>query len=220
VAIKTGYITPYSETEKRSQVIVVLYEDWTVLCYDSSLHLMWSKEVAHKTFDLDRLNQYYHIHSAAIDIAPLQLRDDLSDGVVIVGASMKRREGLTHPDGTAMEPVDVYLHRNSDGTLLDPEAVAKLEHFSIFALDGFSGHVIWKHDGMEVRAEQYSRSLPQHAYTLDLKVGVSALVSVTCVFYGTEVVHMMYLLCLGIGHCGYVSTSRPVFACVFELKTV
>jgi hypothetical protein len=179
VAIKTGYITPYSETEKRSQVIVVLYEDWTVLCYDSSLHLMWSKEVAHKTFDLDRLNQYYHIHSAAIDIAPLQLRDDLSDGVVIVGASMKRREGLTHPDGTTMEPVDVYLHRNSDGTLLDPEAVSKLEHFSIFALDGFSGHVIWKHDGMEVRAEQYSRSLPQHAYTLDLKVSCGCLLMLT-----------------------------------------
>lgn len=151
----------------------MLFEDWTVVCYDSSLHVLWTKQVAHKTFDLDHLVQYYHIHSAAIHIAPLQLRDDMSEGVVVVGASMRRRDGLVHPDGSQITTEEMMLRRLSEDTLSDAEAISRLEHFSIFALDGFTGHVIWKHDGMEVRVEQYSRSLPQHAYTLDLKVILS-----------------------------------------------
>ena len=34
VALQTGYISPYSDTKERSQVIVVVREDWTVVCYD------------------------------------------------------------------------------------------------------------------------------------------------------------------------------------------
>ena len=164
--MKTGYITPYSTVDARSQVIVVVYEDWTVLCYDSSLHLMWTKEVAHKTFDVDHLIKYYKIHTASLYIAPLQIRDDASPGTVIVGASMTRRSAMA---GVTQESELITLRRLSEGTHPDSEAVAKLGHFSIFALDSFSGHVLWKHDGTEIRSEQYSRSLPQHAYTLNLK---------------------------------------------------
>jgi len=44
-----------------------------------------------------------------------------------------------------------------------------LAHFSLYAIDAVDGHIIWRHDGAEVRAEQYVRSLPQHAYKLDVR---------------------------------------------------
>ena len=157
---------PYSSTDNRSQVIIVVLEDWTVICYDSSLHMLWSKQVAHKSFDLDHLIQYFKISTVSVYITPLQLHSDSSTGTVIVGASMSRRNAMT----AATEEVQVTLRRLADGSHPEAEAASKLAHFSMFALDSFSGHILWKHDGTELRSEQYSRSLPQHAYTLDLKV--------------------------------------------------
>jgi hypothetical protein len=44
-----------------------------------------------------------------------------------------------------------------------------LEHFSVYALDATSGHVLWRHDGLDVRPEQFIKALPQHAYKLDTR---------------------------------------------------
>ena len=52
VAIKTGYVVPYSSEKERSQVIVLVKEDWSVVCYDASLNLLWEKAVAHKSHEL------------------------------------------------------------------------------------------------------------------------------------------------------------------------
>eukprot|EP01034_Spumella_vulgaris_P039395 gene39395-48687_t len=48
--------------------------------------------------------------------------------------------------------------------MTDTAAEAVLEHFNVYALEGRTGHVLWKHDGVEVVSEQ-SQSLPQHAYS-------------------------------------------------------
>jgi len=170
VALKAGYVEPYSDVEARSQVVVVVFEDWTVHCYDSSLHLMWEKAVAHKTFDIEHLIKDFRIHDASVYIAPLQLKDDASSGVVLVGARMTRR----HTTFEVGEEVDATIENVSNAdedaeSRNEANAAAKLSHFSVFALDASSGHVEWKHDGLELRTEQYSRSLPQHAYSLDLK---------------------------------------------------
>ena len=53
--MKTGYIETYDESKSRTQVIVIVREDLTVLCYDESLELMWQKEVAHKAFEIEKL---------------------------------------------------------------------------------------------------------------------------------------------------------------------
>lgn len=164
--MQTGYVAPYSATDARRQVVVVVFEDWTVICYDSSLRALWTKQVAHKTFDLDHLIKFFRINTAAIHIVPLQLKDEASAGTVIVGASMVRRDALA---GVSMESEQRILRSLAEGTHPEIEALAKLSHFSVFALDSNSGHVLWKHDGMELRAEQFSRSLPQHAYSLDVK---------------------------------------------------
>ena len=46
---------------------------------------------------------------------------------------------------------------------------SKLEHFSVYAMNAVDGVIVWRHDGVEVHAEQYVKSLPQHAYKLDLQ---------------------------------------------------
>jgi hypothetical protein len=55
VALKTGYVDAYDADKGRSQVIVVVREDWTVICYDSQLNVLWEKAVAHKTHEMDSM---------------------------------------------------------------------------------------------------------------------------------------------------------------------
>lgn len=139
-------------------------EDFTVSCYDASLNLLWEKSVAHKSHHLDYVISHYTIEEAAVFISPINLKDDPNGpGVVIVGASLREKT-----------PTDkqVKLEKSSngeDGDVEHPENVvrAMLEHFSIYALDASNGHIVWMHDGSDVRQEQYTRSLPHQAYTLD-----------------------------------------------------
>ena len=49
----------------------------------------------------------------------------------------------------------------------DMELRHQLEHYSFYALDSKDGSVIWQHDGSEVTDEQFTKSLPQHAYVLE-----------------------------------------------------
>ena len=47
------------------------------------------------------------------------------------------------------------------------KARARFGHFNMHALDARDGSVLWKHDGFDVKTEQYSKSLPQFAFKLD-----------------------------------------------------
>lgn len=145
-------------------MIVVVTEDFTVTCYDASLNLLWEKSVAHKSHHLDYVISHYSIEEAAVFISPLNLKDDPNGpGVVIVGASLKER---SRPE----DQVKAESNANGeDGDTEHPENIvrAMLEHFSVYALDATNGHIVWMHDGSDVRQEQYTRSLPHQAYTLD-----------------------------------------------------
>lgn len=173
VAIQTGYVDPYSETEERSQVIVVVREDWTVVCYDSSLKMLWEKAVAHKTHEMQLLADKYYIDDISITVLPLSIKKD-AYGVIFVGASMRPFGGS---DGThvgdshhASVLIEHGLDYGEDGNKVhkDMKSQASLEHFNIYALDAKDGHVIWRHDGFDsLKPEQFSASLPQHAFRLD-----------------------------------------------------
>jgi len=162
VAIKTGYVVPYSSEKERSQVIVVVKEDWSVVCYDASLNLLWEKAVAHKSHELESMIDKFRINQAAVMIAPISIKEG-SMGVVIVGASMALRD--EHPD--------VHIEHEAEsqhtGDQEHPEmhARASLEHFSLYALDATNGHVIWLHDGLEMRPEDFIKSLPINALHMD-----------------------------------------------------
>ena len=165
VALKTGYIDPYNITTIRKQVIVIVREDWTVSCYDSKLRLLWDKAIAHKSFEIENIINKYKIEEVAILISSIALEEG-NNGAIFIGASM----GLRHPEESHIK-IESGLDMKEDGNEehKDLHLQASLEHFSVFALDAIDGHVIWKHDGLDVKAEQYIRSLPQHAYTLDVK---------------------------------------------------
>lgn len=60
-------------------------------------------------------------------------------------------------------------HLMDDTAQSEMDIKSKLEHFTMYALDAVSGHVLWRHDGLEVKPEQYVRSLPQLAFQLDLQ---------------------------------------------------
>lgn len=103
VAFKVGYIHEYDEGINRQQVIVVLLEDWTVLCYNSNLEILWEKEIGHFSHDMEHMRQYFRIAEASIQIAPFNLfveeeGKDETCGTVIVGASMELREELLRDD--------------------------------------------------------------------------------------------------------------------------
>ena len=56
VALATGFLDPYdyhvgggsdhTQARPRSQYVVVVREDWTVMCYDSTLTLRWEQPVS------------------------------------------------------------------------------------------------------------------------------------------------------------------------------
>ncbi len=169
VALQTGYISPYSDTKERSQVIVVVREDWTVVCYDSSLRVMWEKAVAHKTHELQVLADKYHIDDVSLRILPISIKKD-SFGVVLVGASMRSSDYKGEPKRHGDVRIEHGLDYKEDGNKehADMRDQATLEHFNIYALDANNGHVIWRHDGSDAfKPEQFRSSLPQHAFKLD-----------------------------------------------------
>lgn len=63
------------------QVIVIVFDDWTVQCYDSNLRLLWSQVL----MDLHGRHGYV-MNDVGILITPHVLNNGLS-GTVIVGAS-------------------------------------------------------------------------------------------------------------------------------------
>lgn len=170
VAISTGYVQTYDPSETRSQIIVVVREDWTVSCFDSTFRHLWDKAVASHTHHIAKLSEYFVIDSVSIFIAPFSLASDSTGGVVIVGADMRLRSSELDRKQIRME---LGLDYSDNSNVAETEhkemdAMATLEHFSIYALDAENGHILWKHDGSEMKAEQYTKSLPLHAYTLDV----------------------------------------------------
>lgn len=164
MAFKTGYVTPYNETRERMQVIVVVREDWTVSCYDANLNLLWEKAVAHKAHEMDTMIDKFRIDEVAVMIAPVSVKEG-SLGVVVVGASMALRDAEAHRDVKVEHEEDSL--GSGDEEHPDMHARAALEHFSVYALDAASGHVLWLHDGLEMRPEEFVKSLPMNALKLD-----------------------------------------------------
>ena len=165
VALKTGYVDSYDASKGRSQVIVVVREDWTVSCFDHALNLLWEKAVAHHTHELDTLVDKFQIDEIAVQLTPLKIREDLN-GLIIIGANMKLRDPLS-ADSIFLEG---GLDMNENGEFEHPEMRqrAALEHFSVYALDSKTGNVVWRHDGLDVRPGQYITGLPEFAYKLNM----------------------------------------------------
>ncbi len=167
MAVGSGYVDSYDPTKIRQQIIVVVREDWTVSCFDALFVHLWDKSVAYKTRHLERLSDFFSLSSVSIFIAPFSLRSN-SSGVVIVGADMQPRareandfrRGLRFDpiDTSAMDPADVKLMKQAHErdqreqelkfkSQIEEDALASLEHFSMYALDSASGESFCMLDG-------------------------------------------------------------------------
>ena len=171
ILLRSGYIDQYNETSSRSQIVIVIREDLTVSCYDSTLELLWEKTISHKSHDLPAILEKFKIDEIAVTISPLSIKDGeqtSSDagGIIVLGISMGVRNS---PISRVKIEQGIDMGQNGDVEHPEMEIRSKLEHFNMYALDARNGDIIWKHDGLEVRAEQYTKSLPQHAYKLDVK---------------------------------------------------
>ena len=216
--MKTGYIEPYQTTESRSQVIVIVFDDWSVICYDSYLRILWKKLIINtmKHPPLELLLNHYHIDEVSLYIAPLQIKSTttttssssltteenessssseqnsgmimMNHGVVIIGANMIKRKvaDISHlfiPDQLKFHILDAinndfnvlnYTKIKSDSDNkeeykdIEEKLYSKLQHYNVYTLNGLNGEILWKHNGEEIKVEQYSKSLPQHAYQLNI----------------------------------------------------
>lgn len=198
VVIKTGYVDKYSDTTERQQVVVVLREDWTIVCFDAKLQFLWEKAVGHKIHKLDDSNglllSQYSIDDASITIAPLNFKalegesaaaNRAGVGVVVVGASMSRRVPLDedqkvhiHKGMESAESEDTPTdHHHGKGAKSGEDDSAALEYYAMYALSASSGQVIWAHDGTSSLAGESKNahlkslytSLPQHMFAMDVR---------------------------------------------------
>lgn len=187
VAMKVGYIDPYSASRARAQVVVVVLEDWTVVCYNHKLNILWEKEVGHFSMDIAKMRDMFKIREVSVYISPIDIVSDEQGqgesegeaaplkhfGLVVIGASMGyRADDEVSGNSTTNNAHDFENVRTEHGLLMDEDGDSEhgdlhrkiqLDHFSMFALSARSGKVIWKHDGTEMQAEQFTKSLPQHS---------------------------------------------------------
>ncbi|XP_061189984.1 uncharacterized protein LOC133197792 isoform X2 [Saccostrea echinata] len=135
VAMETGFTIPYSSMMQiRKQIIVVVTDDWQVLCYNHNLELLW-----HKRFmDVSRVRETYTVKAMGTLITAHNVKKT-DQGLVIVGGSFTH---LVHapPDATTPKNVnhteDKQKNSTEDNTLT---------HFSSFAVSALDGTVRWHH---------------------------------------------------------------------------
>ena len=174
--MKTGYKDPYSNELVREQIIIVVLEYWTVICYDAELNIMWEKEVGHFSMSIEKMEKWFRIDSVNIHISPINIvhkeegKEASDNGLVVIGASMAYINDTHHNNGQNAHDFERVLMEsgfdmNEDGEEEHPDMALRnqLDHFSMYALNAHSGKVVWKHDGTELRNEQYTKSMPQHA---------------------------------------------------------
>jgi hypothetical protein len=190
VALAAGYIDPVPSDPitLRRQVIAVVTQDWTVLCFDESLKLMWETNLQDFVPD-----EFYH-REVAITITPVGVFKG-DRGMVIVGGSSthqltvggdefweqheaeanaeaakaagKPEPKKTKPSGAAGGD-DTADESPQDELLTEQD----IHHFSYYAVEGGRGGMRWSHEAGDYETsvmDDESNLSPQHNYKLDVQ---------------------------------------------------
>mmetsp|Transcript_49500 Transcript_49500/g.116685 ORF Transcript_49500/g.116685 Transcript_49500/m.116685 type:complete len:769 (-) Transcript_49500:226-2532(-) len=183
VAMATGHIKPAS-SRGRHKVVVVLTHDWTVMCFDHHLKLLWESNPVKMKY-----SHAFH-REASISITPTKLRP-FDQGLVVVGASMQyedhKRLHRKKPVKKKKEEEEKGEKRRSRnrikrmlGLPIDDDDDAwvddvdeyedQLMHFNYFAFDGKRGALRWKHKAGDFLPISFDHevTVPQHNYKLEL----------------------------------------------------
>jgi hypothetical protein len=154
VALATGYLS----LDHKHQHIVVVSDDWTVLCYNANLTLLWQRSLDHYDTDAvihasatEQHDRSFAINQVAVTISPYAVTAGDS-GVVIAGGTMRQRH-------TAAAAAD-------DGAA-EQHTKAAAEHFSLYAMEGLTGAERWRHSSSSDSTDSsscldYNESLLRH----------------------------------------------------------
>lgn len=163
--------------QSRTQVIILVREDLSVICFDKSLNIIWETSIAQKATNYEKVMRFFKVDQLSISIYPLNIRegeqtpsnDTMSHGLILIGENMAMTHDLTHLADMIKFETGMDMNENANAEHPFMKARSKLEHFSVYALSGSDGHILWSHDGLGAPTEQLSRSLPQHAFSLDIR---------------------------------------------------
>ena len=193
-ALASGYIDPPPKdpVTLRRQVIVVVTQDWTVLCFDEKLKLMWESNLQDFVPD-----DFYH-REIGVSITPVGVFKG-DRGMVIVAGST--RHELTvggdeyweeHEAEAAAEAAaaagedpskiprpaeDLYestideedeIENPQDELLVEQD----IHHFSYYAVEGGRGGLRWSHEAGDYETtvmDEDNNLSPQHNYKLDVQ---------------------------------------------------
>jgi hypothetical protein len=178
VAMATGYFDPASD-RRRHKYVVVLTADWTVMCFDRHLKLLWESNPVKK-----QISHAYH-REAAIYISPSKIRP-FDKGLVVVGSSMEyedhnrlhrrkaRKKAKKDKDGAkegakdskaerkrmkqrnrikSMLGLPVKYDAEEDEWEDDYDRLEEdLQHFNYFAFEGKRGALRWKNRAYDFQA--------------------------------------------------------------------
>ncbi|KAL5466741.1 hypothetical protein EMCRGX_G030890 [Ephydatia muelleri] len=133
IAFGTGFLQTYqSMVQVREQVVAVLTSDWTVLCLNHHLKLMWKVKVTGET------KESFYIREPTVLVTTVSIHKGDFGSVIVGGRVTKER------------PPDSSFERKRRGATTSKEEREKtldtLGHYSTFALEGRGGVVRWKHE--------------------------------------------------------------------------
>ncbi|XP_041375556.1 uncharacterized protein LOC121388325 isoform X2 [Gigantopelta aegis] len=165
VVMETGFTQPYlSMMQIRKQIIIIVMDDWQVLCYSYELKLLWQR----KLMDKSQLKDAYEVKSMGALVTSHSVRKN-DDGLIVIGGSMMHKvhtqqndPNLAHRDSN-----ETTTHSHHDVASDDDES----EHFSTFALSGNNGTLRWHHlPGDFVQTTQDAReNVREYHWKLSLK---------------------------------------------------
>ncbi|KAL8574521.1 hypothetical protein ACOMHN_005898 [Nucella lapillus] len=139
VVLETGFTTPYlSMVQIRKQIIVIVTDDWHVMCFDPELTLKWEVTLP---LTVDLYEDMFSIKSLGVLITSHSVQKN-DAGLIIVGGNFMHK---THE--TKELPVEMMDESGNRTTVLQPvvEEGENLTHFSTFALSATNGTVRWHH---------------------------------------------------------------------------
>eukprot|EP00823_Brevimastigomonas_motovehiculus_P006167 TRINITY_DN4981_c0_g1_i1.p1 TRINITY_DN4981_c0_g1~~TRINITY_DN4981_c0_g1_i1.p1 ORF type:complete len:882 (-),score=169.57 TRINITY_DN4981_c0_g1_i1:218-2863(-) len=88
IALATGYIEPYNPLKSRAQVIVVVTDGWSILCFDDKLRLLWERTVDNGDLSDNFLSEV----AVVINSHRMLANDTMGSGVIVVGGRLEPRE--------------------------------------------------------------------------------------------------------------------------------
>jgi hypothetical protein len=105
----------------------------------------------------------YDITEASLLVSSLHLGEEAT-GTVFVGIRVRLNDETA--TNVQIEGSD-GMHISGDSEHEDMRIRGELEHFTVHALDGHTGKIMWMHDGSEGPAEELKKSLPQHMLKME-----------------------------------------------------